>query len=342
MDKRVTIQDVARHAGVSITTVSRYLNERYDSMSEATRSRIAEVIRNLGYRPNALAQGLKGNRTKIVAAVVVNMSYPFCVGFMRSLNQVLSPAGYHLFVSETGGDSERERAVVQSLHAKRVDAMVLQSDGKNANLLAEIAKQIPVILVDRAYSIPHVTNVITNNLEASQRLTEHLFDQGYSRVLYVTEAEDGVHTRRERLQGYLSACQVHSVAPFVVTVDREREDTFQAVLDGLVAVKAQAPIAIYTGNGLLMLRLYPKLMELGLHVPSELGIATFDRPDWAELVKPSLTCVEQPVDAMGAITGEMLLDRLEKPGETANVTVPGEKKIASDVIVGGSTQLRRG
>ncbi|GMA63603.1 hypothetical protein GCM10025859_40430 [Alicyclobacillus fastidiosus] len=233
MDKRVTIQDVARHAGVSITTVSRFLNERYDSMSEATRGRIEAVIRDLGYRPNALAQGLKGNRTKIVAAVVVNMSYPFCVGFMRSLNQTLSPAGYHLFVSETAGNPDRERAVVQSLQAQRVDAMVLQTGGQNNDLLAAIATQMPVIFVDRKYSVPGVTNVITNNREASEQLTAHILEQGYRRVLYVTEEEDGVHTRKERLQGYLQACHKRSIKPWVITVDRDQKDTFDVVVNAV-------------------------------------------------------------------------------------------------------------
>ncbi|WAH41892.1 LacI family transcriptional regulator [Alicyclobacillus fastidiosus] len=336
MDKRVTIQDVARHAGVSITTVSRFLNERYDSMSEATRGRIEAVIRDLGYRPNALAQGLKGNRTKIVAAVVVNMSYPFCVGFMRSLNQTLSPAGYHLFVSETAGNPDRERAVVQSLQAQRVDAMVLQTGGQNNDLLAAIATQMPVIFVDRKYSVPGVTNVITNNREASEQLTAHILEQGYRRVLYVTEEEDGVHTRKERLQGYLQACHKRSIKPWVITVDRDQKDTFDVVVNAVEDGAKKEPIAVYTGNGLLMMRLYPALVQLGYQVPNQLGLATFDQPDWSGLVQPSLTCVGQPVDTMGALTGEMLLQRLGKPDETVSFEV---KTIASNLVFGGSTRL---
>ncbi|EJY56676.1 transcriptional regulator, LacI family [Alicyclobacillus hesperidum URH17-3-68] len=339
--KRVTIQDVADRAGVSITTVSRYVNGRYESMSEKTRERIRAVIEELGYRPNALAQGLKASRTKSIAAVVVNMSYPFCVGFLRSLSLILTQSGYHLIVSETGGDAAIERDVVQSLLAQRVEAMVLQTGGENGDLLAAMAEQMPVVLVDRAFAIEGTHTIATNNREASREMALHLFNRGYRHVVYVTEDEAGIPTRVERLQGYEDACVARKANATVVHVNRQNVGTMEraarAVREMAEAHKGE-PIAVYTANGLIMMQLYRLLRQLPLTVPGKLGMATFDEPDWAQLVDPTLTCVRQPVEEMGAEAGRLLLKRVngseaasDEPAEAAHIILP------SHIVPGGST-----
>ncbi|WAH36914.1 LacI family DNA-binding transcriptional regulator [Alicyclobacillus dauci] len=335
MKKRVKIHDVAERAGVSITTVSRYLNERYEAMSDATRQRIASVIEELGYRPNVLAQGLKGNRTRSIAAIVVNMGYPFCVGLIRSLNRVLSPAGYNLFVCETGGDRMRERDMIESVQAQGVDGMVLQTGGQNNDLLADIAKVMPVIFVDRYFDLPNVTNVITNNLDASRQMTDYLYRSGYKRILYVTEAEAGINTRKDRLAGYIEASGEAGVSPWVIKVDRGDQATFKDAAEALATPDLPWPRAVYTANGLLMMQLYRYVREKGFEVPTELGLATFDEPDWAGLVAPTLTCVRQPIDEMGEWTGRQLLAHLSKHLEPT-----GQSRlevIESGLVIGGST-----
>lgn len=339
MNKRITIQDVASQAGVSITTVSRYLNGRYASMGKATRTRIGEVIDELGYRPNALAQGLKGNRTHIVAAVVVNTTYPFCVGFLRPLGNVLSRAGYHLFVCETGGDIQRERDIIESLLAQQVDAMVVQSDGHNNHLYGEIATTMPVVFADRGFDVPSAYHVTTNNYEASKRVTQHLIDSGYKQILYVTEdPEDVIPTRQHRLNGYTDACLEANLETWTIIVDKSNQATFQTVYDAIPSAedKAALPMAIYTANGLLMVQLYHRLVHSGLNVPNQLGLATFDDPEWAQFVEPSLTCVRQPAVAMGEHTAKFLLELLER-----GAVLDDAKKqvVPSTLIIGGSTEI---
>ncbi|MCL6454106.1 MAG: LacI family transcriptional regulator [Alicyclobacillus sp.] len=357
MVKPVRIQDVAAQAGVSVTTVSRYLNQRYEAMSDETRARIARVIDELGYRPNIHAQGLKGNRTRTVAAIVVNMGYPFCVGLIRALNHVLAEAGYSLFVSETGGDARRERDVIESACAQRVDGIILQTDGANNGLIAEVAKTVPVVFVDRIHRVPRTVNIATNNREASLSMTRHLFGVGYPRVAYVTEVEQGVRTRVDRRQGYEAACAEVGVEPFILTVDRGQPETFASAADrigealdgaqrtaGHTAVPHGDPstrasdvrLAVYTANGLIMMQLYPYLRRLPVSVPDPLGLATFDEPDWAKLVQPTLTCVGQPVAEMGLRAGQVLLAQLESPSAPPT-DAPVYEEIPSALVVGGST-----
>jgi len=322
MSRKVTIQDVARDASVSITTVSRYLNQRYDSMSVETKMRIERVIEELHYQPNAFAQGLKANKSKMMAVVVVNIGYPFCVSLIRSLNHVLSTAGYNLIVCETGGQAKREAQILKSLAGQRVDAMVLQTNGENNDLIAEIAGDMPVVLVDRQFSIPGAMNVITDNRESSLLMTTHLIKQGYHQIIYVTEAEGQLSTRVQRLSGYLAGCEEQGYTPWVGWVNREDKQSFDRLIQSIRA-RATASIAVYTANALLMLELHPLLQKIGFEIPQRLGLATFDEPDWAGLTTPSLTCVRQPVEDMGQITADILLRQLKtgkrKPGQSVKM-----------------------
>lgn len=311
MAKRATIQDVATQSGVSITTVSRFLNGHFGAMSQQTRQKIEAVISTLNYQPNTLAQGLKGSRSRTIAVVVVNIGYPFCVSLIRALTDVFTSSGYRLVVCETGGDPIREQQCLSALEAQQIDAIVMQTNGDNNAQVAELAARIPVVLVDRRFDIPSVTTVITNNEASSYQLTSHLLVNGYQRVLYVTEPPDQVSTRIERLDGYRRACLDSQVPPWIAYVDRSEQNSFDKVIHQLIEHKSLVPVAVYTANGLLMLDLYPLLKAIQWHIPNHLGVSTFDEPDWVHVATPSLTCVRQPVKAMGEFTATRVLQLLE-------------------------------
>lgn len=332
--KRPTIVDVAREAGVSITTVSRYLNQQFASMGVDTRERIRRVIEDLNYQPNTLAQGLKGNHTQLIAAVMVNLGYPFCVSVIRSMTEILTPAGYNLLVSETGGDVERERQLLQSLASQRVDGLVLQTNGQNNHTVQELAEEMPVVLVDRQFSIPGLTSVVTNNKEASHDLTRRLFEEGYREVIYVSEALEGITTRTQRLAGYEEACLAQAHDSQVVWVNRQFPDSFEAVLRKVRGLSQCYPVAVYTANGLLMMELYPWLGKLEADIPQQLGLATFDEPDWAQIASPPLTCIRQPTREMGQIAARHILKKIEV---SRKVKASSLKIVDSEVILRDSS-----
>lgn len=335
--KGLTIRDVARTAGVSITTISRYLNGRYESMSEETKQKIGEVIEQLHYRPNPLAQGLKGNHTRMIAVIVVNISYPFCVSLIRALSNAISSSGYNLVVCETGANPVREQQIIDSLYAQRVDAMILQTNGDNNHLLAQIATDIPVVLVDRQFDIPGVTCVITDNEEASFLLTHTLFQTGYQNVLYVTEQVANISTRIQRLTGYLKACEQHDRTPWLGWITRDDPESVKHVARTVGDSLRQGPIAIYTGNALLLEKLYPSLRASGLQIPNELGLATFDEPDWIELINPRITCIKQPIEEIGTWTAKRILSSLKR----GRSKPPSRHIIRSTVVIGESTRLNQ-
>jgi LacI family kdg operon repressor len=337
-EKRVTIEQVANQAGVSIATVSNYLNRKYSSMSETTKERIAAVVQQLSYRPNVLAQGLKGNKSRTIAVVVVNIGYPFCVSIIRALSTIFAQQDYRLLVCETGEDGEREKKILESLLAQQVEAIVVQATGENNRLLGQIAQQMPVVLVDREYPVSNATQVVTNNVESSAALTGTLFDTGYEEVIYVTENVNGVSTRASRLAGYQRACSEHGKQPTLGWVDRHQPSTFASLVAQLANRRATTPFAIYTANGLIMQELYPLLNALGRKVPMEMGLATFDNPDWAKLLTPPLTAVSQPTTEIGEFCAHTIIGLLK--GE--NTPSGSQKKVLdSTVLLQASTDLRQ-
>ena len=316
-NQSVTIKDVAKAAGVSITTVSRYINKRYESMSVETRERIEKVIEELNYQPNKMAQGLKG-QTRTIAVVVVNLGYPFAVSVIRSISSVLSEMGYALLVGESADDTEQEAQLLQSLMSQGVDGIIIQTSGQNNELLERIAAEKPVVLIDRQFDVPGASNVITNNQEASRELTERLFQQGYQHVVFVSEEPSNLSTRVERLDGYLAACRAASIPSDVRWVLREDPVSIAALAKDLQSQPPKKPFAVYTANGLVMLELYPKLTHLRYSIPNEMGIATFDEPDWVHVTRPRLTCVRQPTDEMGITAAQTVLRRpTDRPAQVA-------------------------
>ncbi|MBL0385901.1 LacI family DNA-binding transcriptional regulator [Tumebacillus sp. ITR2] len=334
-DKKVTIRDVAHAAGVSIATVSRYINQNFSSMSEETKLRIEEVILTLNYHPNKMAQGLKG-QSRTLAVVVVNMSYPFCVSVIRSISEALNAAGYSLLVCETGDDPKRELTLLHSLVAHGVDGIILQTNGQNLKVLQDLAQKMPIVLVDRHFEIAGVKNVITNNEESSYLLTDALCTEGYECIYFISETLNGLSTRTERLAGYQRACEERSLDPHVCWVDRSDPATFEAVMEQLRQHPRQQPFAVYTSNGLLMMELYPMLTGLALQVPQEMGIATFDEPDWVKLTQPRMTCIRQPTHEIGQLAATTVLERLR--GDIKAHLQPAVQTIPSVLVFSPSTQ----
>lgn len=334
---KITINDVAREAGVSITTVSRYLNHQYKYMSEETRQKITEVVKELNYRPNPLAQGLK-SRSHTVAIVVTNLDYPLCISVTRELFSILNEKGFNLLVCETAGDTEREANIFRSLSARSVDGIVIQTGGLNNDYLREISAQTPIVFFDREYDLPYSVNLVTNNRESSEKLTLGLFEEGYDDILYLTEELCSLSTRVQRLEGYQAACRANRKEPWVVTVNHNNPETFPPAIEALKSRAGSRKIAVYTANGLIMLKIYPYLKKTGLSVPGEMGLASFDEPNWAKIMTPPLTCISQPTEAIGQSAAIALLKSIKSSRKTA---ASKTQVINSSIIMRGSTALAR-
>ncbi len=165
---RSTIGDVAREAGVSKTTISRYLSGQFDSISEQTRKRIEQTIADLKYRPNRMARGLKRDRSFSIGMIVADITNPFSTSILRGVEDVCTKHGYSLMVCNTDNDPVKEKEYIMMLQAHRIDGLIINSTGHNNEYLHELAEeQTPVVLVDRKMPELGFDTVVTNNVQAT-------------------------------------------------------------------------------------------------------------------------------------------------------------------------------
>jgi len=189
---RITINDVARAAGVSKATVSRVLNGRDEILTRDIKERVRAVIDQLGYSPSPMAQALKRGRSRLVGLVVADVANPFSVAVLRGAEKACREAGYMVMLFNLGNDHEREHEAIQALTSYQVEGFLLHTLGRDTRSLAELAGHgKPVVLVDRRLGDAQLDLVGLDNFGAVRLAAGHLLAAGYRHLLFVTEAIDG-------------------------------------------------------------------------------------------------------------------------------------------------------
>ena len=333
MARTVTIRDVAERAGVSRQTVSRAINNKGE-IDSATRQRILEVARELGYRPNRLARGLKTNRTFTLGLVVPDIANPFFAEVVRGASEVADGAGYGVLLCNTDERPDREWAILRLLEAQRVDGLILVSSRlSEARLDEAIAAWPPIVLVNRwAQARPGLGCVLVNDARGALVAVEHLLAKGHRRIGFVAGAPES-HSGQERRRGYRQAMGGAGLdvpegwcVPCAPTVEGGRE----AVLRLLRAHPDLTALLAY--NDLVALGAQQAARELGRAVPQELALVGWDDIVFAAHVSPPLTTLRMPKQQLGRRAMELLLALLGDPA-----LAPPPVMLEAELIVREST-----
>ncbi|MEZ5351434.1 MAG: LacI family DNA-binding transcriptional regulator [Bryobacteraceae bacterium] len=332
MRKRApTIQDVAREAGVSPSTVSNVLNRRWKQTSRETRERILAVARELNYQPNTLAASLRRRSTRTVGVVLTSVLNPFNTAVLRGIQDAARAAGYTIIVGNTDYDAELESEVLGALRARQVDGMLVVTNGGTNEVLRGIHEAgVPVVLVDRGDPTLPLDTVRVDNEGAAGKAVEYLLELGHTRVAIVSGLTTGVSTRAGRLVGYRNALLARGVEPreeYQVVVATSIENG-QAAVNGLLDL-ADSPTALFVTNTFLAIGALRTIRERGLRMPGDVSFLMFDDPDWATATSPALTTVSQPTREIGEQAFALLEHRMKhKRGrEAQTVILPTSLKI---------------
>lgn len=304
---RVSINDVARVAGVSKSTVSRALGE--GSVSEAVRERVLAAVRETGYRPNMAARRLRSQHTDVLGVIVADIRNPFFTALIHVVEKVAHEAGMRLTLCNTDEDPERERECLELMQDERIAGLILAPTRGTVGRASRLALDCPVVLIDRTVPGSRHDAVVLDNPAATRELVEHLLAQGHRRIggLFGSTST----TAAERLDGYLAAMRAHSLAP----VYRQVAPTVEAAVAEVSHWLRQPdrPDALLASNSLLLMGALKAARSAGLGIPQDLALAGFDNERWTDLVEPGITVMEQPIEAMGRAAMSMLLERIESP-----------------------------
>ncbi|MEU2619129.1 LacI family DNA-binding transcriptional regulator [Streptomyces sp. NPDC007157] len=317
-----TMADVARSAGVSVATVSHVLNETRPVLPH-TRQAVLDAIEELGYTPNTLARSLVTARTRSIGLAVSAISNPYFTEILQGVEAAALKHGYSLLIADPHDDPEHERKVVQLLHERRVDGMIVAPSADPRALLAYLDRHaVPAVLLDRviedrADSAPRFDQVCAENTEPTARLVTHLAGLGHRRIGLVAGLP-GLSTTGERITGYRQGLTTAGL-PFddglVVTGNSESAGAERATA-ALMALTAP-PTALVTANNAMTIGALRALRAHGLSVPDDIALCCFDDFAWADLFSPRLTAVAQPSREIGAEAVRVLLERLAAPDRTA-------------------------
>jgi len=330
--ERVTISEVARVAGVSKATVSRYIGGDRQLLAEATATRLAEVIERLGYRPNQMARGLKRGQTRLIGMLVADILNPYSVAVMHGVETACRQHGYSLVVCNTNRDDEQERHHLVALQSYNVEGLIVNTLGHHPGELLNLQRDIPMVLVDRQLPELNVDLVGLDNADAIEQALDHLQARGYRDILAVTEPLDGTSSRLERVQAFkVSISRRAGMRQQLLEVDAH----LQAGLGAFLAGNGHGPQAIFTFNGVATLAVTRVLHDTGCQLFQDVGLIALDELDWYPLVSSGITALAQPTERIGVAAFDCLLGRLR--GESG---APRRIDFKADLIIRGSTHPR--
>lgn len=316
---KVTIAQVAQEAGVSKTSISRYLGGEFDALSEPLLEQIRSTIARLGYQPSQMARGLKGGRTKLIGMLVADILNPYSVAVLHGAEAACQQYGYTLMLCNTGNDEKREQQSLAALHSYSVEGLLFNTQGRNIRPLKELGRTaFPVVLLDRRIDGCDFDLVGLDNVRAAQMATNHLLAQGYTDIGLVVQSLYGVSSRQGRQAGFLQA---------IAAAGNCHGETLEVDLDqpGHVATAVQeflrrrrgskGKLALLAGNGMVSLQIALALQSMKLRFPDDLGLLCFDELSWSPLVGSGISTIEQPTYDIGFAAIERLLARIN--GERA-------------------------
>ncbi|MFG2865715.1 LacI family DNA-binding transcriptional regulator [Streptomyces sioyaensis] len=307
-----TMADVARRAGVSVATVSHVLNGTRPVRPD-TRTAVLGAIDALGYTHNTLARSLVTSRTRSIGLAVSAISNPYFTEILQGVEAGALKAGYSLLLADPHDDPRHERKVVQLLHERRVDGMIVAPSAEPAEMVEYLARrEVPTVFLDRLVGDDH-DQVCAESTGPVRQLVEHLADLGHTRIGLVAGLP-GLSTTTERVQGYREGLRARGL-PFAPELlaggNSEAAGAHDATRQLLAA--ADPPTALVTANNAMTIGALRALRELGLEVPRDIALACFDDFSWADLFTPRLTVIAQPSKEIGAAAVRLLLERLEQP-----------------------------
>jgi len=317
-----TILDVARRAGVSIGTVSNVLNGTA-RVSDDRRARVETASRELGFRLNGLAQGLRRRRSGIVGLCVPATASAYFAALAEAFEEVAGGLGLGVMQVLTHGDPAIELERIGALLARRTDGLVLVPSTAPQEALDTIARAgAPTVLVDRMVEDDRFDQVGIDDAGAMREVTRHLLAIGHQRLLFIVRHPELV-TTRARIAAF-TATTTEACAAGLLMIRNDHEAAFAQQLAARLGGTA-APTAIVASNSIIAQWVLAALRRHGLRWPDDVSVLSFDEPVWGGLVEPALSVVRQPVEAIARTACQLLLDRIDDPAApTRRVVLPVE------------------
>jgi len=321
----VTLHELAKAAGCSVSTVSRALTSSQHPVNDVTRERILALANQMGYRPNMTARGLKMDRTFTIGLIVYNIASPFTPVLIRGIQEYLKQRDYFSIIISTDWDSDLESEAVHQLISRSIDGIIfVESWRDESNNTLDLANK-PYVFVYRLFNGSYANSVIVDDHFGANLAVEHLIKLGHHRIAFIN-GPHGWDASKERLAGYQDVLTQYGIpydSSLVEAGNWEVQSGYQAAKKFLVM--PDRPSAIFAANDFMALGAIYAIQDAGLNVPKDIAVVGYDDREFTSFSKPTITTVCPPSFEMGQMAAQLILNRLENQIEIENpVRVQGK------------------
>jgi len=326
--KKVSIADVAKTAKVSKSTVSQYLNKRFNYMSEDTKNRIKTAIEELNYQPNYIARSLKQKKTSTIGAIVANILHTFSTEVIRAIEDYCQLNQFHVIVCNADDDPNKEKNYIEMLRAKQVDGLIVFPTGENLDLYEKlIDKKYPIIFMDRLGPNGKGFSVLLDNEKASTIAVQHLIDEGIHQIgIVTTSLNQHLTPRLERVKGYRKVMRNNGLPVLDhFIINAELKEIKQSVKDLLSL--SNPPKGLVAGNDLTLIEILEFCREVAIKVPQDIALVGIDEVPFASAFNPTITTIAQPTFEMGTKAARLLLQEINKENDQSEAVYRFDPKL---------------
>lgn len=323
-----TIKDVAKYTGLSIATISKYING--GNVLEKNKEIIEEAIKTLNFRVNEMARGLKTNRSKTVGILIPNLEQTFCTNIVSNIENILIKFGYSTIICDYKEDAQLEKEKLRFLVNKMVDGIIIMPLGNDGDVIQEIMDDgVVVVLIDRVINDLQCDMVLVDNLNASYDAVEQLIIRGHKRIGIIAGPEN-IYTAEERLKGYYRIHEDYCLPVYKELIKHGdyKVDSGYVLLNEFMDME-DPPTAVFVTNYEMTLGTIIAVNERNIIVPEQLSLIGFDNLQMARVIKPPLSIVFQPMQGIGETSAEILLKRLN--GDMSNF--PSRFRLKAELIM---------
>ncbi|HRE26986.1 MAG TPA: LacI family DNA-binding transcriptional regulator [Anaerolineales bacterium] len=334
--RTVTIRDVARRSGVSVTTVSRVLNNRLD-VAEETTKKVQAVVHDLGYGSSLAARGLRSRRTNVIGLIIPEVASHYCQEILRGVNRTIALLDKNLIIYTSGvlqreNIALHERSSVGLLNGGIADGVIVVTP-----TATQFATDAPLVIIDPNNDNPSYPAIIATNREGALSAVDYLISLGHRRIAHISGRRELISSV-QRLQGYREALEAAGIPVDEELIEIGDFSTATAIpcVRNLLAL-TDRPTAIFASNDMTAIAVYEVAAEMGLRIPQDLSVVGFDNLRESAFLFPPLTTVDQSVEKMGAMAMEILVKLVKGEPLTPEADdAPYLVKVPTQLVVRGS------
>ena len=309
--KKLTIKDIALKANTSKTTVSFYLNEKFDKMSYDTRKRIEKVIEETNYTPNIMAQSLKSKKSRLIGVIVAYITNPFSNNIVKGIDDIARKEDYQIIFGNSNFEYINEKKYIERMLDMGVDGFIVQPTMQFDKLVAAIEKAgKKIVCVDRVSPKFKGKYVKTNNYDITFKAITQLYNRGYEEFIFISEDLDTSITRIERKNGFIDAIQSIGANSNIIKVESQTS-YIELSKELMKYINISKKVAIFAAHDKILQKVFRASKYIGWDIPNQVGIIGFDNWNWTIYVSPSVTTIDQPTYQEGKHATKLLIDMIE-------------------------------